>query len=162
MRIELFPPQPSKRLLFTSSSLTLHICHFGVAAGCIPFVYHLLTISLPVSDQVLHEQNRQQDMRGAILGLLVFGYHFRTISVPFFTWAGLTTRCEGSHFGVAGVCPPCPYQFLSISLPIAARAETTAICEGSHFGVAGVGIPFPYHFLSISLPFPYQLLHEQK
>ena len=70
------------------------------------------------------------------------------------TRAELTTKCEGSHFGIAGVGIPFPYHFLTISLPIAARAEMRAICEGSHFGVAGVGIPFPYHFLTICLPFP--------
>jgi len=46
---------------------------FGVAGGCLPFPYHLLTLSLPFAYYLLHVQDGEQDVRGAILGLLAVG-----------------------------------------------------------------------------------------
>jgi len=53
--------------------------HFGVAGSCLPFPYHLLTLSLPFAYYLLHVQDGQQDVRGTILGLLAVAYHFLTM-----------------------------------------------------------------------------------
>ena len=46
---------------------------------------------------------------------LPFPYHLPTTSSPRATCADLSTRCEGSPFGVAGVCLQFPYMLLTIS-----------------------------------------------
>ena len=70
-------------LLFVSCAGWIARCeggHFGVAGGCLPFPYHLLTLSLPFAYYLLHVQDGEQDVRGAILGLLAVGYHFLTMA----------------------------------------------------------------------------------
>ena len=69
-------------------------------------------------------KKREQDVRGAVLGVagclctisLPMAYHFLTISLPSATRADLTAKCEGSHFGFAGVCIPFPRQLLTMSV----------------------------------------------
>ena len=50
---------------------------------------------------------------------LPFAYTFLTICLLSVSCAGWRARCEGSHFGVVGGCPPFPYQLLTLSLPFA-------------------------------------------
>ena len=45
--------------------------NFGVAGVCKPFPYQLLTIFFLFPYRLLHVRNSQQDVRGAIFGLLV-------------------------------------------------------------------------------------------
>ena len=47
-------------------------------------------------------------------------YNFLTNCLPY---AELITRCEGSHFGSAGVCMEFPYQLLTSSLPIGCNSK---------------------------------------
>ena len=115
---------PTTMMAWNSADICYHVHNWqyvmrGVFWGCwwlptisLPFPYYVLTNCLP-----LHVQNWEQDVRGAILGLLVFAYHFLTNFLPspynFFTSctvAELTAKCEGSHFGIAYVCIPFPNQ----------------------------------------------------
>ena len=97
-------------------------------------------------------------------------YHVLIISLPTVTCVDLTAICEGSHFGVAGVCIPFPYQFLTMSLrfpyQLLHAQNWQQDVRGAILGLLVVAYqfltmssPFPYHFLTISLTFPYHLLH---
>ena len=81
----------------------------------------ILTIALLLPYWSLDVQNLQQDVRGAVLGLLAVPLqipdHSLTISLLAATPAELAARCEGSRFGVAGGfitnSLPFPYYFLT-------------------------------------------------
>ena len=96
--------------------------HFGVAGGCIPFPYHVLTLSLPFAYCLSHVQDGEQDVRGAIVWgcwrlptiSLPSAYTFLTICLLSVSCAGWRARYEGSHFGVAGIA----YHFLTICLHV--------------------------------------------
>ena len=106
--------------------------HFGVAGGCLPYPYHLLTISFQFAYYLLNVQVGEQDVGGAILGLLAVAYHFFTICL---------------HF---------PYHWLTICYMRRMDSKMR-----SHFGVDGGCLPYPYHLLTLSSPFAYYLLHVQ-
>ena len=78
-------------------------------------------------------QDGEQDVRGAILGLLAVAHHFLSICL---------------HF---------PYHLLINCY----MCERMTRFEGSHVGVAGGCLPFPYHLLTLSLPVAFYLLHVQ-
>ena len=135
-------------------------------------------------------------MRGAILGLLVCVYHFLSncLLVPYHFCitcyiSEFTTRCQGSHSGVAGMCIPFPYHFFTKCLPslhqLLARCRVDNKMRGEPFWGCWCVCTMPYNFLAIYLsiatcaelttrcqrsnfgvagvciPFPYNLLHVQ-
>ena len=146
--------------------------HFGVAGGCLPFPYHLLALSLSVAYYLLHVQDGEQDVMGAILGLLAVANHFPTIWLHF-PYQLLTIRymcrMESNVWGepfwgcwrLPTISLPFAYTFLTICLLYVTCAGWIARCEGSHFGIAGGCQPFPYHLLTLPLPCAYYLLHVQ-
>ena len=77
---------------------------------------HFLTISLHWLSNI---HAFLSSLRHSSYYFLIFPHHFFTISLPFATIAELTRKCEGNHFGVAGVCIPFPYLVLTMSLPFA-------------------------------------------
>ena len=161
--------------------------HFGVAGGCIPFPYHVLTLSLPFAYCLSHVQDGEQDVRGAILGLLAVamnrpsrgGSPMRDRKIQFCStrlianpqsklrlkiWRMLLLGLLMVAYYLLTMPLQSAYTFLTICLHIPTicllsvpRAGWRAKCEGSHFGVAGGCPPFPYHLLTLSLPFAYCL-----
>ena len=59
------------------------------------------------------------------------------VSLAVATRAELTTRCEGSRFGVAGSFPTNSLHYPMVSLVVTTQVELTVRCEGCRFGVAG-------------------------
>ena len=96
----------------------------GAVLGLLLFAYHTLTNCSPCPYNFLticYMPRIDSKMRGgAVLGVLLFAYHTLTACSPcpynvLTICPELTARCEGSRFGVAAVCVPCPDHLLPMS-----------------------------------------------
>ena len=76
----------------------------GAILGLLAVCYTFLIIPLLPLYWSPHLQNGQQNVRGAVLGLLVVSlpvpYHSVTIALMVVSCAEMTARCEGSRFRV--------------------------------------------------------------
>ena len=88
-------------------------CRLHSISNCSPSPYHFLTKCY--ASKIDNDMRREPFWGFRCLHTisLSIAYHLLTISLPNATRAGLTTKCEGNHFGVVAICIPSPYHVLT-------------------------------------------------